>query len=115
MAIFAYCLVVFFTLMGVVAGIYLLMMLLARPKAKGRFIVAIPPGVREDDVATLLCAARLRMGLMGDLCRSSVIALDCGMSEHCRLQCESLCRELDHTLLLEPEQLLEHLTMDDLQ
>ena len=113
MAIAAYCLLIFFALLGVVAGVYLLMMLFARPKAKGRFLVVVPPQAREDEVATLLCAARLRVGLMGDVCRSEVIALDCGMSERCRLQCEGLCREMDHILLLKSEQLLEHLTIDN--
>ena len=110
MAIAAYCLLVFFALLGVVAGVYLLMMLFTRPK--GRFVVVVPPQAREDEVASLLCAARLRVGLMGDVCCSDVIALDCGMGERCRLQCEGLCREMDHILLLKPEQLLEQLTVD---
>lgn len=113
MAAAAYCLLIVFVLMGVVAGVYLLMMLLSRPKAKGRFLVVIPAQAREADVAALLCAARLRLGLMGDLCRGEVIALDCGMDEPCRLRCEALCRELDHTTLLGPEQLVEHITMNN--
>jgi len=115
MATVAYCLLIFFALIGVVAGVYLLVMLLARPKARGRFVVVIPPETPEDDVAALLCAARLRVGLMGDLCRSEVVALDCGMDERGRLRCEALCREMDYTLLLKPEQLPEYLAMNNEQ
>ena len=102
-----YILLVFFVLLGVVAGIYLLMMLLLRPKAAGRFVVVIPAQSSRADVASLLCAARLRVGLMGDLARSEVIALDCGMPETAREACEALCRELDHTALVRPEALAE--------
>jgi len=104
-----YILLVLFVLLGVVSGIYLLMMLILRPKAPGRFVVIIPPQSTQADVAALLCAARLRVGLMGDLARSEVIALDGGMPERARLECEALCRELDHTALLRPEELLDKL------
>ena len=102
-----YILLIFFVLLGVVAGIYLLMTLLLRPKAQGRFVVVIPSRSSQADVAALLCAARLRVGLMGDLTRSEVIALDCGMPEKTREACESLCRELDHTALVRPAELAE--------
>ncbi|MDR2687327.1 MAG: hypothetical protein LBB75_06200 [Oscillospiraceae bacterium] len=102
-----YVLLIFFVLLGVVAGIYLLMMLLLRPRAQGRFVVVIPSRSSQADVAALLCAARLRVGLMGDLTRSEVIALDCGMPEKNREECECLCRELDHTALVRPEELAE--------
>ena len=104
-----YILLVFFVLLGVVFGIYLLMMLVLRPKAPGRFVVIIPPQSTQADVAALLCAARLRLGLMGDLARSEVIALDSGMRSQARAECEALCRELDHTALVRPEELLEKL------
>ena len=110
----AYALLTVFMLIGVVAGIYIVMMLVMRPKAVGRFVVIIPPSANEADVASLLCAARLRVGLMGDIARGDIIALDCGMSEQCRLQCEALCRELDHTMLLRPEDLLKELTAEQL-
>ena len=100
-----YALLIFFVLLGVVAGVYLLMMLALRPKARGRFVVVIPSQSSQADVAALLCAARLRVGLMGDLARSEVIALDCGMPGKAREECESLCRELDHTALVRPEEL----------
>ena len=102
-----YALLIFFVLLGVVAGIYLLMMRLLRPQARGRFVVVIPPHSSQADVAALLCAARLRVGFMGDLARSEVIALDCGMPEKARGECEALCRELDHTALVRPEDLAE--------
>ena len=102
-----YVLLIFFVLLGVVAGIYLLMMLVLRPKATGRYVVVIPPQSTQADVAALLCAARLRVGLMGDLVRSEVLALDCGMPERARRECEALCRELDHTALVRPEELAE--------
>ncbi|MCL2495292.1 MAG: hypothetical protein FWE98_06515 [Oscillospiraceae bacterium] len=101
-----YAMLILFVLLGVVAGVYLLMMLLLRPKAPGRFVVVIPSKSSQADVAALLCAARLRAGLMGDLARSEVIALDCGMPEPARAACEALCRELDHTALVRPEDLL---------
>jgi len=104
-----YCLLVFFVLLGVISGAYLLMMLFQRRRAKGRFIVVIPSCAGEANVASLLCAARLRLGLMGDIARSDVIALDCGMAGPVRGQCEALCRELDHTRLVRPEELLEQL------
>jgi len=107
-----YTLMVFFVLLGVVSGVYILMMLILRPKARGRFVVVIPPQSSPADVASLLCAARLRLGLMGDLARSEVIALDSGMAEHARAECEALCRELDHTALVRPEELLAKLTVD---
>ena len=103
------CLVVFM-LIGIVASIYVIMMLALRPKAVGRFVVVIPPQACEPEVATLLCAARLRVGLMGDLVRGDIVALDCGMTGHCRVQCEALCRELDHTALVRPEDLAEKIT-----
>jgi len=102
-----YILLVFFVLLGVVSGIYLLMMLILRPKALGRFVVVIPPQSSQADIAALLCAARLRVGLMGDLARSEVIALDSGLPERARQECEALCRELDHTALVRPEELVE--------
>jgi len=97
-----YAFLVVFMLIGIVASIYILMMLVLRPKAVGRFVVVIPPHACESEVATLLCAARLRVGLMGDIVRGDIVALDCGMSEQCRLQCAALCRELDHTTLVNP-------------
>ena len=102
-----YILLIFFVLLGVVSGIYLLMMLILRPKASGRFVVVIPPQSSQADTASLLCAARLRLGLLGDIARSEVLALDCGMPERTRLACEALCRELDHTALVRPEDLAE--------
>jgi len=104
-----YILLIFFVLAGVVSSVYVLMMLIMRPKAPGRFVVVIPPQSTKADVAALLCAARLRLGLMGDLARSEVIALDRGMPEHSREECEALCRELDHTALVRPEELMEKL------
>ena len=106
-----YAFLVVFMLIGIVASIYILMMLVLHPKAVGRFVVVIPPQACEAEVATLLCAARLRVGLMGDLVRGDIVALDCGMSAHCCLQCEALCRELDHTALVRPDELLEELTI----
>ena len=104
-----YLLLIFFVLVGVVSGVYILMMLILRPKAQGRFVVVIPPQSSAADVAALLCAARLRLGLMGDLARSEVIALDSGMRSQARAECEALCRELDHTALVRPEELMEKL------
>ncbi|MDR2753951.1 MAG: hypothetical protein LBB50_06560 [Oscillospiraceae bacterium] len=100
-----YCLLVVLVLAGIVSSLYLLLLLALRPKAIGRLVVVIPPAAAEADIAGLLCAARLRLGLMGDLCRAEVIALDCGMPKQSRAQCEALCRELDHTALLTPEEL----------
>ena len=102
-------------LIGIVASIYVIMMLVLRPKAVGRFVVVIPPQACEAEVATLLCAARLRVGLMGDLVRGDIIALDCGMAGHCRVQCEALCRELDHTALVKPEELVDYIIEDSKQ
>ena len=104
-----YILLIFFVLVGVVSSVYILMMLILRPKAPGRFVVVIPPQSSRADVAALLCAARLRLGLMGDLARSEVIALDRGMGSEARRECEALCRELDHTALVRPEELMEKL------
>ena len=104
-----YILLIFFVLVGVVSSVYILMMLILRPKAPCRFVVVIPPQSSRADVAALLCAARLRVGLMGDLARSEVIALDSGMRSQARLECEELCRELDHTALVRPEELMEKL------
>jgi len=108
----AYALLTIFMLIGIVAGIYVVMMLVMRPKAAGRFVVIIPSQACDAEIAALLCAARLRMGLMGDIARGDIVALDCGMEEQCRLQCEALCRELDRTKLLKPEELLRELTVD---
>jgi len=110
LAAIAYALLTVFMLAGIVAGIYVVMMLVMRPKAAGRFIVVIPSQACDAEIAALLCAARLRMGLMGDIARGDVIALDCGMNEQCRLQCEALCRELDRTRLLKPEEFIEEFT-----
>ena len=110
-----YCLLFCFVLLGVISGAYLLMMLFQGRKAKGRFIVVIPSRAGEADVASLLCAARLRLGLMGDIARSEVIALDCGMAGPVRGQCEALCRELDRTRLVRPEELLTELAMNNEQ
>ena len=106
----AYGLLAIFTLMGVVATIFLVMMLIMRPRAPGRLVVVIPTHAREADIAARLCSARLRMGLLGGVAQGDIIALDCGMSENCRLQCEALCQGLDHTVLLRPEELLHELT-----
>ena len=108
-----YILLVLFVLLGVVSGIYLLLMLILRPKAPGRFVVIIPPQSTQTDVAALLCAARLRLGLMGDLARSEVIALDGGLSERVRGECEDLCRGLDRTALVRPEELLDKLRIEN--
>jgi len=106
-----YTLLIFFVLAGVVSCVYILMMLILRPKAPCRFVVVIPPQSSQADVAALLCAARLRVGLMGDLARSEVIALDSGMPEQVREECEALCRDLDHTALVRPEELIAKLTI----
>lgn len=105
-----YLLLIFFVLLGVVSGIYLLMMRILRPKAPGRFVVIIPPQASQADAAALLCAARLRLGLMGDLVHSEVLALDCGMPAQARLECEELCRSLERTALVKPEELAEKIT-----
>ncbi|MDR1927574.1 MAG: hypothetical protein LBQ33_02925 [Oscillospiraceae bacterium] len=106
-----YGILIFFVLVGIVASIYTVMMRLVRPGALGRFVVVIPPKASEEEVASLICAARLRVGLMGDISRSEVVAIDCGMTQRCRLQCEAMCRELDHTKVLAPEEFLKQLTM----
>ena len=105
----AYGLLAMFALTGVVAAIYLGMVLVMRPRGAGRFVVVIPAHASEADFAAHLCAARLRAGLVGG---GEVIALDCGMGEQCRLQCEALCQGLERTKLLKPEELLHELTSD---
>ncbi|MDR0531452.1 MAG: hypothetical protein LBG83_05240 [Oscillospiraceae bacterium] len=110
MYVIIYSVLIFFVLTGVVATVYSLMLLLTHPKAKGHFVVVIPPMAPEAEVASLLCAARLRVGLLGDISRSVIIALDCGMPAQTRLQCEALCRELNHTMLLTPEEFLTTVT-----
>lgn len=107
-----YLLLVFFVLAGVVASVYLLMMRFTRSRATGRFVVVIPPQSSQADAASLLCSARLRVGLMGDLVHSEVIALDAGMTEDARRDCEAMCRELDHTALVRPDELLERLEIE---
>jgi hypothetical protein len=101
-----YGLLLFFLLLGIVAAVYLLLMRLLRPKASGRFVVVFPAGATEDDMAQLLCAARMRMGLLGDVVRSEAIALDCGLSVASRRQCEALCREMDRIRVCSPVELL---------
>ena len=101
-----YCVLFLFALIGVIASIYVIMLLIMRPKAAGYSIVVIPPMSTKSDVASLICAARLRLGLMGDIAHREVIALDCGMPEHKRQQCLALCHELDHISLLTPEEFL---------
>ncbi|MDR2524682.1 MAG: hypothetical protein LBC83_00585 [Oscillospiraceae bacterium] len=108
--IFIYGFLIFSMLLGIIAAVYLLMMRLLRPKAPGRFIVVIPGGATGTDLASLVCAARMRLGLLGDIARSEVIALDCGLPEASRRQCEALCHEMDHVRICSPEELLEHLT-----
>ena len=105
-----YVLLVFFVSLGAAAGIYLLAARFLRPKAPGRFVLVLPARSSKADAAALLCAARLRVGLMGDLARSEVVVLDCGMEPPAREACEAMCRELDHTALLRPEELAEKLT-----
>ena len=105
LSVIIYGILIFFELLGVIAGVYLLMMRLLRPRAAARFVVVIPCGTAEEDVASLLCAARMRLGMMGDLARSEVIALDCGMSEAARGQCDALCREMDRVRVCTPEEL----------
>jgi hypothetical protein len=109
LSVIVYGFLIIFELTGIVAAIYILMLLILRPRAVGRFAVIIPPLAEDVDVANLLCAARLRVGLLGDVCRSEVILLDCGMSEHRRAQCETLCHALDRTSLLRPEEFLAYL------
>ena len=106
----AYILLVIFTLLGIVAAIAAVMMLVMRPRGTGRFVVVIPSHACEADFAARLCAARLRVGLLGGVVRGDVIALDCGMNEQNRQQCEALCQGLDRTKLLAPEELLHELT-----
>jgi hypothetical protein len=104
---------IFFMLVGVVASIYVLMMRILRPKAVGRFVVVIPATATSEDVASLLYAARLRVGLMGDIQHGSIIALDCGMNERQRIQCEALCAELDHTVLVNLRELPKELGVNE--
>ncbi len=104
-----YGLLLIFGLLGVIASVYMLMTLLRRTRAVGRFVVVIPCGAAEKEVASLLCAARLRMGLLGDIARGEVIALDCGLPDGVRQQCEALCREMDHIRLCRPEELAAQL------
>ncbi|MDR1464517.1 MAG: hypothetical protein LBJ11_04375 [Oscillospiraceae bacterium] len=104
-----YGLLILFVLIGVVASVYFLMIRALHPKAQGRFVVVIPGDADQSEIASLVCAARLRMGILGDISRSEVIALDCGMSTEKRRQCEELCRELDHTYLCRPDDLLDRI------
>jgi hypothetical protein len=104
-----YGLLIFFLLLGIVASVYLLMMRLLHPRAAGRFVVVIPGGADEEDMASLLCAARMRLGLLGDVARSEVIALDCGLPAASRRQCEALCREMEQIRLCTPRELLDAL------
>ena len=101
-----YCALVLFALLGVVAFIYLLVLLFSRPRACGHFVVVIPPMSTAGEVASLICAARLRMGLLGDIAQNEVVALDCGLSEGSRKQCDAMCRRLDHVSLQTPAEFL---------
>ena len=105
----AYALLTLFVLIGIVAVIYMAVTLLMRQRGPGRFVVVLPSHVCEADIASRLCAARLRVGLMGGIAQSDIIALDCGMGEQVRLQCEALCQGLDHTMLLTPEEFMNEL------
>jgi hypothetical protein len=73
----------------------------------GHFLVVIPPASTKADIASTLCAARLRVGLLGDIVKREIIALDCGMPEQQRQLCAALCREFDHVSLLTPTEFLD--------
>jgi len=104
---FMYGVLALFVLIGVVGSVYALLLLMTRPKSSGHFLVVIPNMSSESDVASLLCAARLRVGILGEFAHSDIIALDCGLSERRRLQCDLLCAKLEHTSLLTAEEFLD--------
>ena len=102
-----YGVLLLFVLAGFFSFIYLLLLFITRPKFSGHFLVVIPAMSSERDITALLRAARLRVGLFGDFSHSEIIALDCGLSERSRLQCDKLCGEFEHTSRLTPEEFLD--------
>ena len=103
-----YGIVTFFALIGLIALIYYTALRSMRLHADNAYIVVLPARVGMHDIAGQLYAEKLRMTFWGDGAAGKVVALDCGMEERCRTQCEALCRELDHTVLLCPEELVPY-------
>lgn len=108
-----YSILMMFVLIGVISTIYYVSMRLMCKKAIGKYVIVIPVNAELRDVAGSLCAANLRINLLGDTCRGRVIAVDCGMDESEKSICYDMCREESGMYICTPEELPALLQKED--
>ncbi len=94
-----------FIFIGLVSTACFILLRLLHPKNAGKYVLLITAGANAEDIEGLLCAAKMRITLMGDCCRGRVIAVDCGLKTRERLLCEDLCRGCGDICLCYPEDL----------
>ena len=101
-----------FVLLGVVSVSYYIMLRILHPKSAGRYIIVIPADGDKQDVASLMYAEKMRVGLLGD--KGCVVALDCGMDERERALCEKMCKDSEGLYICTPDMLSELICGKDL-
>lgn len=99
----------FFILVGFVTLVYFSALRLMRMGQKEPYFIVMPIHKGIKDSAGLLYAARLRATLLGEGNTATVIALDLGMNDTQRENCENLKRECAGILLCKPEDLANYI------
>ena len=89
--------ILLFTLIGIVCALYRMMISLLHPKSAGKYAVIIRLDDDTPDPAGLIYAARIRTELSGEFGKCAVIAVDNGLDENKRKQCELFCKSCVNT------------------
>ena len=100
-----YCVMLMFTLVGIVSVIYYVMLRALNGKT-GIFYYIIVPAVKGDEnEAGFICALRMRQILLGEEKRSRLIVTDVGLPPENRRRMEEFCRENGNTEICVPGEL----------
>ena len=98
------CLLLVF--LGLVALAYYIILRILRPKKSGKYIVLISADGSSSDAADRLCSEYMRLELLGEQLKGSVVVLDGGMTYEERRRCEEFCRISNNVYVCSPCELL---------
>ncbi len=99
------CLIIVF--MGLVALGYYIILRILRPKKGGSYSLVIAADSNSGDIEDRICSEFMRMEILGECARGSIITLDIGMTAEQRRRCEEFCRETKGVFVCSPDKLSE--------
>ncbi|MCR4614820.1 MAG: hypothetical protein K5756_01540 [Clostridiales bacterium] len=100
-----YCVMLMFTLAGIVSVIYYIMLRALNEKNGKLYYIVIPAVNGDENEAGFICAARMRQILLGEEKRSRLIVADMGIPPENRRRMDDFCRENGHTEICFPGEL----------